>query len=87
MVIAVPVLYNQTLEGYVPTEARFAEILEQADGLPVGDQEELVELLQSRVRDRRRAELSKDVAEAQREFQDGRCRPVTAEDLRREILS
>jgi hypothetical protein len=67
----------------MPTETRFAEILEQADGLPLGDQEELLDLLQSRVRDRRRVEL----AEAQREFQDGACRPATAQDLVREILS
>jgi hypothetical protein len=71
----------------VATETRFAEILEQADGLPLSDQEELVELLQSRMRDRRRAELADDVAEAQKEFQAGDCRPVTAQDLAREILS
>jgi len=71
----------------MPTETRFAEILEQADGLPLGDQEELVDLLQSRVRDRRRVELAEDVAEAQREFQDSGCRPATAQDLVREILS
>ena len=79
--------YNGALEGRVATETRFAEIVEQADGLPVEDQEELVELLQSRLRDRRRAELAGDIAEAQKEFQDGSCRPTTRHDLLREILS
>jgi hypothetical protein len=65
----------------------FAEILEQADGLPLADQEELVELLQSRVRDRHRAGLAADVAEATNEFQDGGCRAASAQDLMREILS
>jgi hypothetical protein len=65
----------------------FAEILEQADGLPLGDQEELVEILRSRVRDRRRAELAADVADAEREFQQGACGPVSAHDIVREILS
>ena len=74
-------------EGRVPVESRFAEILEQADGLPLGDQIELVELLQSRVRDRRRTELAEDAAEAQKEFERGDCRPATAQDLVREILS
>ena len=71
----------------MPVESRFAEILEQADGLPLGDQIELVELLQSRVRDRRRTELAEDAAEAQKEFERGDCRPATAQDLVREILS
>ena len=85
--MAVPVRYNRISEGYVRTETRFAEILEQADGLPLADQVELIELIQSRVRDRRRAELAQDVAEAQREFQDRGSRPVTAQDLMGEILS
>jgi hypothetical protein len=80
-------LYNQISEGYVRTQTRFAEILEQADELPLADQVELVELIQSRVRDRRRAQLAQDVAEAQREFQDRGCRPAPAHDLVREILS
>jgi hypothetical protein len=71
----------------VPTEIRFAEIVEQADSLPVEDQEELVELLQSRLRDHRRTELAGDIAEAQKEFEDGGSRPVTPKDLLREILS
>ena len=71
------------MEGNV----RFGEILEEADRLPLEDQETLIEVLQRRMRDRRRAELAKDIQEAQEEFQKGSCRPATADELMREILS
>ena len=71
------------MEGNV----RFGEILEEADRLPLEDQETLIEVLQRRMRDRRRAELAKDIQEAQEEFQKGNCRPATADELMREILS
>ena len=57
------------------TEARFAEILERAGNLPLEDQETLVEVLQNRMRDSRRAALAKDIEAAQKEFQEGSCRP------------
>ena len=71
------------MEGNV----RFGEILEEADRLPLEDQETLIEVLQRRMRDRRREELAKDIQEAQKEFQEGSCRPATADELMREILS
>ena len=42
----------------------FGEILEAADGLPVDDQESLLEILQRRVVERRREGIARDVAEA-----------------------
>lgn len=65
----------------------FGEILEEADRLPLEDQETLIEVLQRRIRDRRRAELAKDIQEAQKEFEEGSCRPATPGELIREILS
>ena len=67
--------------------ARFGEILEEADRLPLEDQETLIAVLQRRMRDRRRAELAKDIQEAQKEFEEGSCRPATPGELIREILS
>ena len=64
----------------------FGEILEAADDLPVEDQETLLDILKSRLRDRRRAELAKDIQEAGKEFEKGSCRPVTPDELMREIL-
>ena len=65
----------------------FGEILEAADDLPLEDQETLVEVLKSRLRDRRRAELAKDIQEAGKEFEERTCRPVTPDELMREIQS
>ncbi len=71
------------MENSVP----FGEILEAADDLPIEDQETLINVLKSRLRDRRRAQLAKDIQEAGKELEQGRCRPVTPDELMREILS
>jgi len=69
------------------TKATFAEILESADQLPPEDQENLILILQSRLRDHRRAERVRDVQEAEQEFAEGKCQPVTPEQLMKEILA
>jgi hypothetical protein len=69
------------------TKTTFAEILESADQLPLEDQENLIVILQNRLRDRQRSERVRDVREAQSEFAEGKCRPVTPEELMKEILS
>ena len=68
-------------------QSTFAEILERADELPLEDQENLIRILQNRLRDKRRAERVRDVQEAQQEFVQGKCKPVTPEQLMEEILS
>jgi hypothetical protein len=68
-------------------ETTFAKVLEAADGLLLEEQESLVEILQNRLRDRRRAELIKDVKEVQQEFELGQCKPVTPEQLMEELLA
>ncbi|NES00908.1 MAG: hypothetical protein F6J86_45290 [Symploca sp. SIO1B1] len=69
------------------TKATFAEILESADQLPLEDQENLILILQNRLRDHRRAERVKDVQEAEQEFAEGKCQPATPEQLMKEILA
>lgn len=67
--------------------ALFCEILEAADRLSLEEQETLVDILARRMIEHRRAELSSDVAEAERELQEGGCRPVNPDELIREIRS
>ena len=67
-------------------QTTFAEILEAAAQLPLEDQENLIDILQKRLRARRRAYLVKDVQEAQKEFAEGKCQSVTPEQLMEEIL-
>ncbi|NEP58545.1 MAG: hypothetical protein F6K31_16265 [Symploca sp. SIO2G7] len=69
------------------TKATFAEILESADQLSLEDQENLILILQNRLRERRRAERVRDVQEADKEFAEGKCKPVTPEQLMKEILA
>jgi len=65
----------------------FGEILETVDRLPLEEQEALIEILHRRVIERRRAELAKDIQEAQKEFKAGHARPMTPDELMAEILS
>lgn len=69
------------------TQPTFAEILETVEQLPFEDRENLVRILQNRLRDCKRAELVRDVREAQQEFAQGKCQAVTPEQLMEEILS
>ena len=65
----------------------FTNIIEAAEQLVIEDQEDLIHILQNRLRDRRRAELIRDVLEAQQEFALGQCKSVTPEELMAELLA
>ena len=64
----------------------FGEVLEVVDKLSLEEQETLIEVVRRRIIERRREELAKEIQDAQKEFQAGRCRPVTPDELMAEIL-
>jgi hypothetical protein len=64
----------------------FVEVLDAADRLSLDEQQTLVEILQRRMIDNRRAELAKDIQDAQHEFQTGGCFPRTPSQLMGEVL-
>jgi hypothetical protein len=66
---------------------QFHAVVEAADHLTLEEQETLVEVLNRRLADRRRAELVKDVEEAQRQFERGEIRPATPDEIMNEIVS
>ncbi len=66
---------------------KFAQVLDSADGLAIEDQESLVEVLQHRVAERRRAELVEAMKSARREFKAGKCRPATPAQIIKRILA
>jgi hypothetical protein len=68
-------------------ETNFAEILEAASELTLEEQEDLIGILQNRLRESRRAAIVKDVRSATEEFAQGKCQPVTPLELMKEILS
>ena len=74
-----------------PPEAKgppsFHVVVEAADRLTEEEQETLIELLNRRLANRRRAQLVTDIQEAQREFESGVLRPTTPGEIMKEILS
>ena len=65
----------------------FGQVLEWADALSLEEQESLVDVLQRRLREQRRAELAKAVKEARKEFKAGRCRPASPGEIIKKILA
>jgi hypothetical protein len=65
----------------------FEEVLEAADRLSLEEQEAITDILRKRMIDQRRKEVIKEVREAQKEFQAGRCRKATSQEILNEILS
>ncbi|HSJ57749.1 MAG TPA: hypothetical protein VLC95_11250 [Anaerolineae bacterium] len=63
----------------------FADVLEAADQLPLDDQEMLADVLHRRVVAQRRRRLVAEVREAQEEYEAGRTREVTPEEIMAEI--
>jgi len=64
----------------------FGEVLETVDQLSLEDQATLIGIIRRRIIEQRRAELAKDIQEAQKEFRAGHVRPVTPDELMVEIL-
>jgi len=70
----------------MPNTTPFAEALEAVARLTLPEQEELVDILHRRMIEQRRAELVKDVQDAEREFQAGGCRPASPKELIKGLL-
>jgi len=66
---------------------KFAQVLDSADGLAFEEQESLVEVLQHRLAEHRRAELVAAVKSARHEFKAGRCRPATPTQIVKRIFA
>lgn len=65
---------------------KFNEVLEAADNLNLEEQETLVEIIRRRMIERRRRQLADDIHDADEEFQAGKCRPMSPDELMREIV-
>jgi hypothetical protein len=71
----------------VQDAAPFSDVVEAAGNLSLEEQEALVGILQHRVAEQRRELMAEEVAEADREFQRGACRPAGPDELMRELQS
>lgn len=65
----------------------FADVLDTVEEFTIDEKEELVDILQSRLREDRRAEIIKSVEESRREYEEGNLKPMTVDEIMKEILS
>ncbi|MHC1682732.1 MAG: hypothetical protein AB6733_07260 [Clostridiaceae bacterium] len=63
----------------------FQDLIDAVGSLPLDDQSMLVELINKRITEKRRAELVAEVHEARRAFKNGEARRGTIEDLMKDL--
>jgi hypothetical protein len=78
---------NPVVEALMPKPATaiFQQVLEMVEGLPEEQQEDLVEIVRNRQRERRREALAAAVEQARQELARGEVRRGTVDDLMAEI--
>ena len=65
----------------------YGQVVDSIEALPDEQQQSLVELVQRRLAERRRAALVKSVGEARKEFKAGKVRPATPKEIMRKVLA
>lgn len=65
----------------------FADVLEAVDRLSTDEQAALLEIVRRRVAERGRERVAEEARESRLEFEQGKARPVTVDDLMDELLS
>ncbi len=68
-------------------QTRFSDVLEAVEELPTDEKEELIRILHKRLVESRRIQLQKEIEDAEREFEQGLCKPVTVDEIMQEVLS
>jgi hypothetical protein len=68
-----------------PTTPSFHQALEIVEGLPEEQQQDLIEIIRSRQRERRREALAASIEQARMEFTRGEFRRGTIDDLMAEF--
>lgn len=64
----------------------FANILDMADSLTLGEKEELIEVLRRRAVEQRRKQIVREVAASEREHRKGKSKAGTPRQIMQEIL-
>ena len=68
-------------------QTNFADVLEAVEELTVDEKETLVDILQNRLRETKRQRIVKSVKESRREFESGKLKPASVDDIMNEVLS
>lgn len=64
----------------------FQQALDAIERFPADDQEALIEIIQRRLVEQRRAEIARNARATVQAFREGRARYGTVDDLRRDLL-
>jgi hypothetical protein len=65
----------------------FDEVLDAVETLTIDEQEELTGIVRRRIIEKRRKQILRDIEDARRELKSGGGRPMSVEDIIREIES
>ena len=65
----------------------FQRAIDVVEALPLEDQETVIELLQRRLIERRRAEIARNATATLEAVREGRARYGSVEDLKRDLLA
>jgi hypothetical protein len=68
-------------------EAKFADVLEAVESLPVEEKEMLVDIVRHRLIESRRRILKAEIDESQKDFDAGLIKPASVDEIMGEILS
>ena len=63
----------------------FAQTLEVIESLPADQQEDVLEVMQRRLAERRRTELVATVKQSRKEFAAGKCKPASIAAILRQV--
>jgi hypothetical protein len=72
-------------QSYHPLMTTFAEVVERADSLSQDEREDLIRILQARLREERRAEILEDVKMGEAAFKAGKCKVMTPAQIMRRL--
>jgi hypothetical protein len=68
-------------------KSTFSDVLDAAGSLRVDEREELVEILQKRTIEERRAEFVKEIKNARQDYKSRKCTAASADSIMKAILS
>jgi len=63
----------------------FAQTLDVIESLSADEQEDVLEVMQHRLAERRRAELIATVKQSRKEFATGKCKPTSVASIMRQV--
>lgn len=65
----------------------FSNVLDSVATLPLEEKEELIGILNQRLRDDKRAQLIRDIEESEKEFAEGKCKVMSVDEIMKKISS